>query len=73
MKKLLECQKEFLFNSRYNNKYHPTYKALKYHCKKTDLRMEIDIDEIVEDELPLVTKNVFDAISTHCKNCDYRM
>ena len=73
MKKLKECQKEFLFNSKYDNEYHPLYKLLKYHCKKTDLRMEIDVDDITKDELSLLIKNIFDAISMHCNNCDYRM
>lgn len=73
MEKLIECQKEFLFNSRYDNEYHPAYKALKYHCKSTDLRMEIDVDMINEDDLPILIKNVFDAISLHCDKCDCRM
>lgn len=74
LKKLLECQKEFLFNSKYGyDEFHPNYKSLNYHCKKTDLRVEIDVDMIAEDELPMVTKNVFDAISLHCDKCGYRM
>lgn len=72
--KLAECQKEFLFNSKYGyDEYHPSYKSLNYHCKKTDLREEIDIDNIAIEELPLLVKNVFDAISIYCNNCDYRM
>lgn len=72
-KKLTECQKEFIFNSRYEyDEHHPAYKSLNYRCKKTDLREEIDIDNITKEELPLLIKNVFDAISSHCKNCDYR-
>ena len=70
---LLECQKEFLFNSEYGyNELHPNDKSLRYHCKRNDLREEIDIEEITESELPILTKNVFEAISVYCKNCRYR-
>ena len=73
-RRLSECQKEFLFNSRYGyDEFHPNYKSLNYHCKKTGLREEIDIDMITEDDLPILIKNVFDAISKHCEKCDYRM
>lgn len=72
--KLLECQKEFLFNSRYGyEEFHPNYKSLNYHCKKTDKRIEVDVDTITENQLPLLIKNVFESISIHCSNCDCRM
>lgn len=70
---LLECQKEFLFNSEYGyNELHPNYKSLRYHCKRSDLREEIDIEEITKSELTILTKNVFEAISVYCENCRYR-
>ena len=71
--KLSECQKEFLFNSEYGySKFHPNYKSLNYHCKRTNLIEEIDIEGIAENELEILIKNVFEAISIHCKNCNYR-
>lgn len=74
MNTLTECQKDFLFNCKYGyDEYHPNYKSLNYHCNKTGWRVEVDIDMITEDELPSLVKNVFDAISTHCNRCDYRM
>ena len=71
---LAECQKEFLFNSKYGyEEFHPSYKSLNYHCKRRDIREEIDVDVIAENELPLLIKNVFDAIAVYCNNCDCRM
>ena len=71
MKELLECQKEFLFNAEYNNEYHPTYNALKYHCKKTDLRMEIDVDMIAEDDLSTLIRNDTTVSLTGTSLCTY--
>ena len=69
---LLECQKEFLFNSEYGfDELHPNDKTLRYHCKRSDLRAEIDIEGITQKELKTLTKNVFEAISVYCKNCRY--
>lgn len=71
MERLTECQKEFLFNSRYNNEHHPAYKALKYHCKKTDLRMEIDVDEITDEEYLILNRKIYEAIFDACSKCYY--
>ena len=71
--RLLECQKEFLFNSEYGvDELHPNDKTLRYLCKRSGLREEIDIEGITKNELKTLTKNVFDAISVYCKNCRYR-
>ena len=70
---LLECQKEFLFNSEYGyNELHPNDKSLRYHCKRSDLREEINIEVITENNLSTLINNVFEAISVYCKNCCYR-
>lgn len=70
---LLECQKEFLFNSEYGyNELHPNDKTLRYYCKRSDFREEIYIEGISKNDLPILIKNVFDAISIHCNNCYYR-
>ena len=70
---LSECQKDFLFNSEYGyNELHPNDKSLRYYCKRSDLREEIDVEGITENDLSILIKNVVEAISVYCKNCRYR-
>ena len=70
--KLAECQKEFLFNSKYGYDESDNYKTLNYHCAQTNLREKLDVDFLYKEDLPKL-KNVFNAISIYCNNCDYRM
>ena len=71
--KLLECQKEFLFNSKYGFAENDNYKTLNYYCSKTNLMEKIDIDLIREEDLPLLIEKIFNAISIHCDGCACRM
>lgn len=70
--KLLECQKEFLFNSRYGyEEFHPNYKSLNYHCKKTEQRIEVDVDDITDEQYFELNKNIYETIYDVCNRCRY--
>lgn len=72
MSKLTECQKEFLFNSRYGyDAFHPNYKSLNYHCKKTDKRIEVDVEDITNEEYFELNKEIYETIYDACNECCY--
>ena len=72
MNTLTECQKDFLFNSKYGyDKHHPNYKSLNYHCKKTDWRVEVNIEDITRRQYFEINKEIYKTISPLCDKCCY--
>ena len=77
MDKLKECQKEFLFNSRYeatewsDGKNTPIYICDKgrvnIYCDiPDDLNFNLDIDDVIN-----IHKEMFDEMSKVCRKCKY--
>lgn len=70
--KLAECQKEFLFNSKYGyDECHPNYKSLNYHCKKTGQRIEENVDNITDEQYFELNQNIYETIYGVCNKCCY--
>lgn len=72
MNRLKECQKEFLFNSRYGyDECHPTYKLVEYTCNKTDKRIAGCIEKITINDFIALNKEIYEAMCLACNECSY--
>ena len=72
--KLLECQKDFLFNSEYKLGYlNEDEKLLYLSCDKTNKGVGAYIGDISKDDYFTTIKSVFELISSCCEDCEYRM
>ena len=72
--KLLECQKDFLFNSEYKfGHLNEDEKLLYLSCDKTNKGVGAYIGEISREDYFAITKGIFELILTRCEDCEYRM
>lgn len=72
--KLLECQKEFLFNSRYElGHLNDDEKLLYLSCAKTNKGVGAYIGDISVDDYIDIAEDIFDLILSCCKDCACRM
>jgi len=71
---LSECQKEFLFNSKYEYGYlNENEKLLYLNCKKTDKGVGAYIGELSKDEFLLLYKDIVKLIFSSCEDCEYHI
>lgn len=74
LKTLLECQKEFLFNSEYKYGHlNEDEKLLYLNCKKTNKGVGAYVDEISKDDCLLLYKDILKLILSCCEDCEYRI
>ena len=70
---LLECQKEFLFNSEYKlGHLNEDEKLLYLSCKKTNKGIGAYIGDVSKDDYLTIAKRIFELISSRCEDCEYR-
>ena len=73
-KKLLECQKDFLFNSEYKlGHLNEDEKLLYLSCEKTNKGVGAYIGDVSKDDYLTIAKKIFELISSRCEDCKYRM
>ena len=71
---LAECQKEFLFNSKYEiGHLNDDEKLLYLSCDKTNKGVGAYIGGIAVDEYIDIAKDIFNLVLSCCKNCECRM
>ena len=77
MNKLTECQKEFLFNSRYEpTEWSFGHKIPRYICNKSRTSMYCDISDDMDASLSAndlydIKKQIIEKILNMCENCKY--
>lgn len=77
-KQLAECQKEFLFNRRYEaTEWSFGEKILRYTCGKSKISVYCDISDDTNANLTIndiydIKKQILEEILNTCKNCKYR-
>lgn len=70
---LTECQKQFLFNSKYGlNDIHPDHNAVDFICEKRNIRYGIYIPKDCIEDYFAFTQNIIKFISSYCEDCEYR-
>ena len=74
LNKLMECQKEFLFNGKYEiGHLNEDEKLLYLSCEKTNKGVGAYIGDISRDDYFTIIKRIFELISSCCEDCKYRM
>lgn len=69
----MECQKEFLFNSKYGlSDIHPDHKTVDFVCGKRNIGVGLYIPEDCAEDYATLTKKAFEAISSYCEGCEHR-
>ena len=70
---LLECQKEFLFNSRYEpTEWSPDKNIPMYICDKGRVNIYCDIsDDLCVDDVIDIHKKMIDEMFNVCSKCRY--
>ena len=72
--KLSECQKEFIFNSKYEIGHLNDDEKLVYlSCAKTNKGVGAYIGGIAVDNYIDIAKDMFDLILSCCKDCECRI
>ena len=72
--KLLECQKDFLFNSEYKTGYLNEDKKLLYlSCDKTNKGVGAYIGDVSKKDYLTIAKKIFELISSRCEDYEYCM
>ena len=71
---LLECQKDFLFNSEYKYGHlNEDEKLLYLSCDKTNKGVGAYIADVSKDDYLTIANRIFELILDRCKDCEYRM